>query len=433
MTIGPIRYACCIFATVLAAPQLAHGWYGDRAAPPGRPLPGGQAGSPGPGSGFGKRPATRIQVGPMAPPHPSQAAVIELLEDDAGRFARSLNPGVDLTNLGQAGAWGDDCYSGATALKVAGYQRFRENLPGWNYPVVEAPRPGEYRYMRFAWKKPEGRGIMVQLCVGGIDWGRYFAGENIVGFQPALQVNPALPREWEVVTRDLFADFGNMPFTLTGFAFTSMDGVALFDHIYLGRTIEDLDKVTDAAKTWARKTESLGTAQLDQYWQDLASEDAAVRQPAMWALGACGKSGVPWIAERLTIPDGAAMERRLKQLVADLDSPRFAIRERASKDLESAGRTALALLEKTLAQEGISPEWRMRLEKLIAKCKLEDNPLTAPQRLTMRTIHALEQTETAEATALLVRLADASLDAGLSLEARVAVERIGKRRGVRDR
>jgi hypothetical protein len=75
----------------------------DRVVLPNRPLPGGQAGAPAPGFS-GKRPAPGFQGGPVAPPHPSQAAVIELLEDDAGRLARCLNPGADLINLGKAGA-----------------------------------------------------------------------------------------------------------------------------------------------------------------------------------------------------------------------------------------------------------------------------------------------------------------------------------------
>ena len=41
-------------------------------------------------------------------------------------------------------------------------------------PVVEKPKEGEYRYLRFAWKKPDGTGVMLQLCAGGTDWGRYF-------------------------------------------------------------------------------------------------------------------------------------------------------------------------------------------------------------------------------------------------------------------
>ena len=181
------------------------------------------------------------------------------MEDDAGRMARGLNAGEDQTNLGKAGAWGEDCFSGVCCMKVAGYQRFRANIPGWGFPIVEKPRPGEYRYLRFAWKRPEGAGIMVQLSLsGGMDWGRYFAGQNTVGFYPALQVNPNPPREWEVVTRDLHTDFGGMPFNLTGFAFTSMNGVALFDHVYLGRTIEDLDKVSDAARFSGAKDRHVG-------------------------------------------------------------------------------------------------------------------------------------------------------------------------------
>ena len=56
------------------------------------------------------------------------------------------------------------------------------------------------------------------------------------------------PGEWTVVTRDLFKDFGGA-FLLHGMALTPMDGTAgYYDHMYLGRTIEDLDKVTAAKK-----------------------------------------------------------------------------------------------------------------------------------------------------------------------------------------
>jgi hypothetical protein len=369
----------------------------------------------------------RTQPGTLAPPHPSGAAVIELLEDDAARLARSLNPGQDLTNLGKAGAWGDDCFSGVCALKVAGYQRFRENLPGWTYPIAEKPRPGEYRYLRFAWKRPEGRGVMLQLSLASGDWGRYFAGENMVGFYPALQVNPSPPREWEVVTRDLFEDFGKVPFTLTGMAFTSMDGVALFDHVYLGRTVEDLDKVTDAARHWATRIDFLGAAQVERLWADVASEDAAVRQPAVWALGACGGTSTPFVVKQVPVPDAAAMEKRIAKAVADLDAPRFAVREQASRDLDRLGLTALPHLEAALAKPDLSPEWRTRLEKLVQKVKTDEPPLTDGQRLTLRAIRILEQAETADAKARLAELAKGGLEAGLSQEAKAALDRLAKR------
>jgi len=412
-------------AFVLAAPATAQA---DRAAPVTRPVPG-QAGAPEPGSGpgSGKPLMVRARTGPVAPPHPSGAAVIELLEDDADRLARSLNPGQDLANLGKAGAWGDDCYSGVCALKVAGYQRFRENLPGWTYPVAEKPRPGEYRYLRFAWKRPEGRGVMLQLSLASGDWGRYFAGENAVGFYPALQVNPSPPRDWEVVTRDLWEDFGRVPFALTGMAFTSMDGIALFDHVYLGRTVEDLDRVTEAARHWATRIDFLGADRIGQYWKDVESEDAAVRQPAIWALGACGGTSSPFVVRQVPVPDAAAMNRRIANAVAGLDAPRFAVRERASRDLEQLGLTALPQLEVALAKPDLSPEWRTRLEKLVQKVRTDEPPLTESQRLTLRAIRILEQAETAEAKARLTELAKGGLEAGLSLEAKAALDRFAKR------
>src|SRR5262249_39212661 len=160
------------------------------------------------------------------------------------------------------------------------------------------------------------------------------------------------------------------------------DGVALFDHVYLGRTTEDLDKVTDAAKLWSRKTGILGTAQLEEHWKNLASDDAAVRQPSLWALGACGTSSLPNLKTQLKIPDPVETERKIKQAIGDLDADRFATREKAFKDLETCGITALSGLEAAI-KDGISPEMRTRLEKLIAKCKGEDTVLTSAQQMTL--------------------------------------------------
>ena len=47
---------------------------------------------------------------------------------------------------------------------------------------------------------------------------------------------------FELVTRDLFYDFGE--FTLTGLGFSPVDGQsALFDHLYLARSAEELDLI----------------------------------------------------------------------------------------------------------------------------------------------------------------------------------------------
>src|SRR5262249_54810156 len=59
---------------------------------------------------------------------------------------------------------------------------------------------------------------------------RYHAGRNTTGWQ-SVEISPSAPREWTVVTRDLWQDFGD--FTLTGIAPTAMGGDALFDQIEL--------------------------------------------------------------------------------------------------------------------------------------------------------------------------------------------------------
>jgi hypothetical protein len=410
---------------LLVAALPASGYSGgDRAVPPGRPLPG----APLP-PGFKKlAPERLINPQPIAAPHPSGAAVMELFEDDGSRMARLVETDEDPAKLGKIGPWGQDCFSGVCSLKVAGYQRYRTAIPGWGFPVVEKPKPGEYRYLRFAWKKVEGNGgIMVQLAIGGGDWGRYFAGPNTVGFYPAQQLAPQVPREWEVVTRDLYADFGSMPFNLNGFAFTSMDGVALFDHIYLGRTIADLDRLTDAARKSSRRGEPLGSAQLEEHWKNLASEDAAVRNPSEWALGASGAASVPFVTGRIRVPDSDALERKIAQAITDLDSPRYAVREKAAKELDDLGRTALPQVQAAL-KDGISPEWRMRLEKFLAQCKAEELPLATTQRQTLRAIRVLELAETPEAKKSLAALSKATLEAGLSLDAKESLERVEKRR-----
>jgi biopolymer transport protein ExbB len=55
-------------------------------------------------------------------------------------------------------------------------------------------------------------------------------------------VDDKIPTDWVVVTRDLYADFGE--FTWTGIALSPVDGeYGLFDHIYLGKTTRDFELV----------------------------------------------------------------------------------------------------------------------------------------------------------------------------------------------
>jgi hypothetical protein len=135
-----------------------------------------------------------------------------------------------------------DVLNGALALRVTAQQRFELQIPGWGWAIRENPRASEYRWLRYAWKSVEGGGVMVQLADSG-GWSghtvRYFAGKNVAAFEPAVCVDEHLPKEWTVVTRDLWRDCGGDAL-LTGIALTPMDGEALFDGFWLARTRADL-------------------------------------------------------------------------------------------------------------------------------------------------------------------------------------------------
>jgi len=169
----------------------------------------------------------------------------EVFEDDE-KFLASLNQGG-----GKITADGEK-HSGAVALRVTPDQKSNPKMPGVEFKIREVPGPGEYRYLRFAWRKKQGNLICLQLAHDGM-FGpggdsregakfRYHAGPGGEPFGGSVQVDGKLPAKYAVVTRDLFADFGE--FTLTGFAFSAIDGqAAYFDGIYLGRTPGDFELI----------------------------------------------------------------------------------------------------------------------------------------------------------------------------------------------
>ena len=165
----------------------------------------------------------------FGPPLPAQV----MLFDDEPEFVQLLNQGEGRAVLDTA-----DRAAGNAALRISPPQRWSLRIPGWQYRIVETPAPGEYRYLRFAWKSCGGQGVMIELAVDG-DWPpadkplwRYYSGRNTTGWA-ARQVAADAPQQWVEVTCDLWKDFG--PLTLTGIAPTALGGDALFDRIELLR------------------------------------------------------------------------------------------------------------------------------------------------------------------------------------------------------
>jgi hypothetical protein len=162
-----------------------------------------------------------------------------VLFDEQADFANLLNEGD-----GKAVITPDDKFTGKVCLRISPPQRHSPKIPGWNFTIAEKPGPGEYRYLRFAWKSPTGSGIMLELADNGA-WPketdsrcRLVSGKNSTGWH-AVQVADQVPREWVVVTRDLWKEFG--PMKLTGIAPTAMGGDAFFDRIELLQALEPVE------------------------------------------------------------------------------------------------------------------------------------------------------------------------------------------------
>ena len=83
----------------------------------------------------------------------------------------------------------------------------------------------------------------------------------------------------DLATIDLFKDFGER--TLSGIAFTIHGGPGYFDHVYLGRGIEDLDRIDVGLGGQQVKLDGM---QFDRLWHELAAADAAVQYRAFWTF-----------------------------------------------------------------------------------------------------------------------------------------------------
>jgi hypothetical protein len=186
-----------------------------------------------------------ISLNVVAGEKPKAEKPLTIFEDEE-EFALALNEGQGLSGLSD-----EETYSGKYSLLVRQGQRFRTSIPGLSVKIRKNPGPGEYRYLRYAWKTV---GTSKRICLQLIDDGQarnepdkvnkysFHAGSGPLCEGQAIVVDEQVPSKWQLVTRDLYADFGE--FTLTGFGPLFLDGKsARFDHIHLGRSVADLDSV----------------------------------------------------------------------------------------------------------------------------------------------------------------------------------------------
>src|SRR5262249_37789976 len=109
--------------------------------------------------------------------------------------------------------------------------------------------------------------------------------------------------------------------------------------------------------------------------------------------------------------------------IADLDNPRFEVRQKATEELEKLGESATPALHKVLDGKP-ALEVRQRVEALLKR--LDDLPLSAEQQENVRAIRGLEGARTREARQILDTLAGGARGARLTEAAGAAVERLSR-------
>jgi hypothetical protein len=313
------------------------------------------------------------------------STVAEILEDDGANLIAKLQD----ESGGRREAHIADYFSGKSCVKVMPLQLQQRKIPGWSYRIVQRPKVGEYRYIRFAWKAPGAVGIMVQLH-DEKDWNIRFTagadqpnwGSKFVAQQP--------PVKWTVVTRDLFAEFGER--TISGIALSIFgDQPGYFDHIYFGRSIEELDGI-DASGVGGTITE-LKPDDLSRLWAALADEDAAKSYRAYWTLAAAPRESVPFLRQTLMHPP--QLNESIRKWILELEADEFLVREKAYRNLEQHLEAAIDQLKKE--HPAAPPESQARIEQLL---KMATTSSPQSHRIS-HALRLLKYLNTAESKALL--------------------------------
>jgi hypothetical protein len=353
----------------------------------------------------------------------ADGAVVELLDEDVDALAPVLiNDGG-----GEAGTIireDRDVFTGVEAARVTPMQKYRSNIPGWNFKIVETPKnAGEFRYMRFAWKKIGGTGLMIQLYDPVKTWAfRYHAGRNVYNWVPSTQVSATAPGEWEVVTRDLFKEHG--VFTITGFALTPLDGTAaLFDHMLLGRSVEDLDKATDAALGKVKAAKAPAGKERDELWANLMGTDRVKAAAAQRAFLATAADHVGFVGDQLgKIAVDKDQLVRIQRLLKELDADAFDVRDRATDELVKLGAVAADAV-RALSTSAPNDEVAYRARLILRKLNATGQPVSAAGR-TVRVVRVLERAGTADARTLLGKIAAGEFGFDIVPEAKAALKRM---------
>jgi WD40 repeat protein len=167
---------------------------------------------------------------------------------------------------------------------------------------------------------------------------------------------------------------------------------------------------------------ALSDKQRAALWADLACANAAAAFRAIVLLGQDQERAPAFLLEQLRIL-GNHDPKRICQLIAELDSGSYAVRDKASRELTALEDIAGPLLRAALESKP-TLELRRRVELLVQK--LNAPTPTPRQLLVLRAMEILERSATAQARQWLEELAAGAPGSWLTREARLALDRLRK-------
>jgi dipeptidyl aminopeptidase/acylaminoacyl peptidase len=195
------------------------------------------------------------------------------------------------------------------------------------------------------------------------------------------------------------------------------------DGTYLASASTDTTVLLWGPKSWAGAglpARKLTEKQLAALWADLDGMGAARAYQAIGTLAAAPEQALAWLRGKLR-PVAAADAGRTAKLLAALDNQRFAVREKAQKELAGLGAAVEVALRRALKKD-LTPETRLRVERLLAE-------IERAQRLRgLRALELLEQIATPEARKMVAALANGEPEAWLTQEAKGSLRRLLTRR-----
>jgi hypothetical protein len=167
----------------------------------------------------------------------------------------------------------------------------------------------------------------------------------------------------------------------------------------------------------------LDAKQMEKLWDELASDDAAKAFKAMGQMAGVPAETTALLKSKLK-PVDPPDPKVVKQLLDDLNSETYTVRQKASVQLEKLADLAGPALREKLETKP-SLEMRKRIEALLDKL---DGPVTLPELLrSLRAVELLELIGTPEARQVLVPLSKGAPGHRMTEAAQGAVMRLDKR------